>query len=235
MLPIQGLIFDIDGTLIDSNDAHANAWKQVFDENGLSVEFIKIRSAIGMGGDHLLPLLTGLSADSTEGKKLEQRRGEIFRAEYLPQLKAFPRTREMLELLKAKDYRIAIATSASAKDLHALLKQTNLEGLFDMKTSSSDVSSSKPDPDIVEAALKRAHLDARRALMVGDTPYDIEAAAKAGVKTIAFTSGGWTRDKLAQAWKVYRDPAEFLLAVERSEAFIEPFHQAVKESIVSPV
>lgn len=215
MLPISGFLFDIDGTLIDSNDAHAKAWDQTFRENGIEVPFAEIRASIGMGGDHLLPKLASVEKDSSIGKQMEQRRGEIFRETYLPTLNSFSKSRELLQTLRAKAYVVGVATSASAKDLKSLLKQTGLEDSFDTKTNSSDVRRSKPEPDVIEAALEKIAVDSRRTAMVGDTPYDIEAATRAGVRTIGLTCGGWSKQALkeAGAWKVYADPAELLDAV----------------------
>ncbi len=222
MSAIKCVLFDIDGTLIDSNDPHAKAWQDVFRENGFEISYDEIRSRIGMGGDHLLPELTGISKDDVEGQKLEQRRGEIFRDKYLPTLRAFDHARQLIETLKAKDFKTVVATSASSKDLKLLLHQADLENLFDARTNSSEVENSKPDPDIIQAALGEAKVDARQAVMVGDTPYDIEAAASAGVKTIALTCGGWSRESLslAGAWKVFDDPAALLQAVKTNHAFI---------------
>lgn len=220
MLPVASLLFDIDGTLIDSNDAHAHAWQDVFNENGHAVPYEKIRAAIGMGSDHLLPQLISVDADSKEGQALDKRRGEIFREKYLGTLRAFPQARELLETLKAKDYRIAIATSASARDLKMLLKQANLEGLFDAKANSADVEHSKPDPDIIQAALANAEFDRRRTVMVGDTPYDIEAAARAGLRTLAVTCGGWPANELAGAWKIFASPADLLHSLNVGQALI---------------
>lgn len=210
---IKTVLLDVDGTLINSNHEHALAWQKALQEAGYEVGFSALRSKIGMGGDNLLPSLLSLEADSPEGKKISERRGEIFRSEFLPSLKAFPGTRELLKLLRARGYRLTIATSASAEDLGALLRQCGLEELIDLETNSSEAESSKPDPDIIVAALRKSRTKTAEAVMIGDTPYDLEAAKKAGVRSIAFTCGGWDQMYLQQAVEIYEGPWELLTAL----------------------
>jgi HAD superfamily hydrolase (TIGR01509 family) len=220
MVPISGCLLDVDGTLIDSNDAHARAWSDAFSEAHYSVEFSDIRSRIGMGGDQLIPDLIGLGAKDPKSRALQKRRGEIFRREYLPKLVAFDGARELLQILSAKGYQLVIATSASDEDLRALLKQTSLEDVVSLAATASDAEQSKPEPDIVLAALRKIRLSPGRALMFGDTPYDIKAAQKAEVKTLAFTCGGWTERALmeAGAWSVYENPRALLEDVKTGRA-----------------
>ena len=207
---VQAVLLDIDGTLIDSNDAHAHAWVDVGREFGLDIEYERVRWLIGMGGDRVLPRLTGLEEESEQGAKVLERRGEIFRGRYLPQLRPTPGARELLEHLQAEGLTLVVATSASAKDLGPLLRQAGLELLIDDATNADEAEHSKPAPDIVEAALEKAGVPPGHAVMLGDTPYDIEAAARAGVACIAVTSGGWSADELAAAAEVYAHPAALL-------------------------
>ena len=207
----KGFLFDVDGTLIDSNQAHAKAWFDVFQENGIkNVSVEQIREKIGMGGDHLMPDLTGIDADSATGKKISARRAEIFKAQYLPELKAFAGARDLLLFLKKQGYVLTIATSASKDDLAALLKQTVLVSLVHHTVTSSDAEESKPEPDIVASALKKAHLSATEVLMVGDTPYDAEAALRAGVGTIGFKCGGWDLAQVPGVVAVFDGPWELM-------------------------
>jgi HAD superfamily hydrolase (TIGR01549 family) len=213
---LRGVLLDVDGTLIDSNDAHAASWADTFREFGYDIAFERVRPLIGMGGDKLLPQLTGLEHESDRAKQLTARRKEIFNAMYLPHLRAFPGAHELLARLKADDLALIIATSAEKPELNKLLEQAGLEELVDRKTSSSDADHSKPDPDIIEAALERGKLRADDAIMLGDTPYDVEAARKAGVACVAFRCGGWPDRALSDAIAIYDDARALLAGYEQS-------------------
>jgi HAD superfamily hydrolase (TIGR01509 family) len=212
----KAVLLDIDGTLIDSNDAHARAWVEAAGEFGHVVEFGEVRRLIGMGGDKVLPRLTGLEEESREGERLLERRGEIFRSTYLPELRAFPGARELVERMRADGKRLVVATSASETDLKALLEQVSLEWLLEDATNSDDAEESKPAPDIVEAALEQSGEAAADVVMIGDTPYDVEAARRAGVRIIGVECGGWSADELAGAVEVYADPAALLRDYDQS-------------------
>ncbi len=210
------VLLDIDGTLIDSNDAHAHAWVDVGRETGHPIAYDQVRWLVGMGGDRVLPALTGIHAESKTGRELLERRGEIFRSDYLPELRPFPRARELVERLMEHGHTLVVATSASEEDMTALLEQAGLEDLLRRQTSSDDAEESKPAPDIVEAALQRAGSSAQGAIMIGDTPYDVSAARNAGVSIIGVLCGGWTRVSLTGAREVYQDPAAILANFDRS-------------------
>ena len=207
---IQGVILDVDGTLVDSNDAHAHAWVDAFAEFDFDVPYERVRSLIGMGGDNLLPEAIGVEKDSPVGEALAKRRGEIFKERYLKTVNPFRGTRDLLERMRAEGLEIAIGTSAQEDELKALLETADVVDLIDTKATSDDAESSKPDPDIIHAALKRLQLPPAQVLMVGDTPYDIEAAGRAGVRTVAFRSGGWTDAGLNGAIAVYAGPWDLL-------------------------
>jgi len=204
------VIFDIDGTLIDSNDAHARAWVEAFAENGITVAYEAVRRAIGMGGDKLMPLVAGIEEDSPQGKQIATRRGEIFQQVWLPRLRPFPRTRELIKRLHDDGFTLAVATSAKDEELDPLLKTAGVDDLIPTRTSSDDADRSKPDPDIVKAALERTGCPHELSVMIGDTPYDVEAARGAGIRVIAFECGGWSREDLKGATAVYRGAAELL-------------------------
>ncbi len=210
------MIFDVDGTLVDSNDAHAQAWVQAFAEHGITVASERVRRAIGMGGDKLMPLVSGIEEDSSLGRAIAERRKQIFKNQYMPALRAFPGTRELVSRLKHDGYTLAIASSAKEEELHPLLETARVADLIPTRTSSDDAESSKPDPDIVAAALKRTGCPAQAAIMIGDTPYDVEAALRAGIRIVALECGGWSRADLADAIAVYRDPADLLEQYDRS-------------------
>ena len=204
------VVLDIDGTLIDSNDAHAHAWVDVGREFGHEIDFHHVRRLIGMGGDKVLPQVAGLEEDTDEGQRMKERRGEIFRERYLPTLKAFPDARALLERFRDDGYALVVATSASKEDMDALLEQAGIQDLIEEKTSSSDAEESKPDPDIVQAALKSADAKPGEAIMLGDTPYDVQASGRAGVRCVALRCGGWDDGDLGGAVAVYDDPADLL-------------------------
>ncbi|HEY0019831.1 MAG TPA: HAD family hydrolase [Longimicrobium sp.] len=209
-------LLDIDGTLIDSNDQHAQAWVDVGREFGIDIDYGHVRRLIGMGGDKVLPEVAGLEEDSPTGEKIKERRGEIFRETYLPTLKPFPQARELLQRLRDDGWMLVVATSASKDDMDGLLKQAGIKDLIEEKTSSSDAEESKPDPDIVQAALKTAGARPEQALMLGDTPYDVTASGRAGVRCVALRCGGWGDADLGEAVAVYDDPADLLSRYDES-------------------
>jgi HAD superfamily hydrolase (TIGR01509 family) len=217
----NGVISDIDGTLIDSNDAHAASWKEVLDEEGLRSSFEEIRRSIGMGDDKLLPKLAGVEKDTIRGRKISGRRREIFRTKYLPHLKPFPKTRELLLKMRSQGLKLAVATSSTKGDLDDLLRLIPAEDLFDVKVSAEDVEHSKPEPEVFEAALNLCGLESDEALVLGDTPYDIEAAYSLNIQAVALRCGGWSDQDLKGAIAIYDDPKDLLENFESS-----PFYRA---------
>lgn len=210
------MIFDVDGTLVNSNDAHARAWVQAFTEQGITVAYDSVRRAIGMGGDKLMPLVAGIAEDSREGETISKRRKEIFQRDWLPRLRPFPRTRDFAERLHREGFTLAVASSANEAELHPLLEVAQVADLIPKRTSSDDAERSKPDPDIVQAAIQRTHCSKDRIAMIGDTPYDVEAALRAGIRIIGVTCGGWTREDLHGATAVYDDVADLFNRYESS-------------------
>ena len=213
---LKGVIFDVDGTLVDSNDAHAQSWVDTFREAGYDVPFEKVRPLIGMGGDKLLPKTIGVSRDSDEGKKLGERRGKIFHSNYLPHLRPLPGARELVLRVKRDGLKAIVATSAKDDELKSLLKAAHVDDLMEEKATASDAKRSKPDPDIVQAAVDDSGIPKKSLVMIGDTPYDVEAATRAGVRAIGFLSGGWTREALKGAVEIYEGPADLLAHYDTS-------------------
>ena len=213
---LKGVIFDVDGTLLDSNDAHAISWVEAFAEAGYDVPFDVVRPLIGMGADKLLPKTIGISHDSDEGKKLVARHSEIFEERHLPRLGPFEGARDLVQRICSDDLKALVATSARDEQLTELLKAAHVDDLIEERATASDAKRSKPDPDIVQAAIEESGISPKHLVMIGDTPYDIEAAAKAGVRTIAFRCGGWTDDKLKGAAEIYDGPADLLARYEAS-------------------
>jgi HAD superfamily hydrolase (TIGR01509 family) len=216
MQQVRGVILDVDGTLVDSNDAHARAWLDALAERGLHPAFDEARRLIGMGGDKLLPRVSGISEDSPEGQALSRRRREVFKERFLPQLRAFPGAGELLRHMRSRGLKLAVASSAKEDELGPLLKLCGAEDLVHAQTSSDDMDRSKPDPDIVHAALGRLGLAPGEVLMLGDTPYDIEAARKCGAGTIAVRCGGWDDASLVGAVAIYDGPADPLRRYDES-------------------
>lgn len=209
-MPLEVALLDVDGTLLDSNDAHARSWVDALAERGIDVEFEDVRRRIGKGGDKLLPEITGIPLEDPRGEAISKRRGAIFKEKYLQTLKPFPQVRELLEAMRARGLRLVVATSAKKDESQALIEKAGVADLIDKKTTSDDAEESKPDPDIVVAALKRAKTDAQHAIMLGDTPYDVSAAKKAGVACVALRSGGWKDPDLEDAIAIYDDAADLL-------------------------
>ncbi len=210
------MIFDIDGTLVDSNDAHAQSFVDAFAEAGYEVPFDVVRPLIGMGADKLLPKTIGLRHDSEQGKKLLSRRSQIFRQKYLPRLEPFPGSRALVLRVRADGLKPIVATSAKDEELKDLLKAADVNDLMEEKATASDAKRSKPDPDIVEAAVAESGVANGDLIMIGDTPYDVEAATRAGVRSIAFRSGGWSDDNLKGAIAIYDGPADLLARYDSS-------------------
>lgn len=213
---LQGVILDVDGTLVDSNDAHAHSYVEALAENGFDVPYDDVRCAIGMGGDNLLPAVAHVEKDSEAGKKITERKGEIFKAQYLPHLKPFPDVRALLERMRASGLKLVIASSSKEEELQSLLKIADVTDLLDATTSEADVQNSKPAPDPIVVALKKGGLSPNAVYMVGDTPYDIASASKAGVRTIAVRCGGWSDEGLKDAAAIYDDAADILAQYDQS-------------------
>jgi HAD superfamily hydrolase (TIGR01509 family) len=215
MRPV-GILLDVDGTLIDSNDAHAHAWVSALLEAGIRVQFSEVRRLIGMGGDKLLPKIAKLNPDSSEGQAINERRGEIFQREHLPQIRPFPGVKALLSRMRQEGLELAVASSAKHEELSSLLHVFGGEEFIQTKTSSDDAENSKPDPDIIQAALRRLGLPAEKVVLLGDTPYDVQAGLKAGSRVIALRCGGWSDSDLQGAVQIYDDPADLLVHFEDS-------------------
>jgi HAD superfamily hydrolase (TIGR01509 family) len=216
---IRAVIFDIDGTLVDSVDLHARAWQEALAHFGHTVEFAAVRRQIGKGGDQLLPVFVSQEELARRGKEIEAYRSQLFKARYLPQVRAFPAVRQLFECISANGQRITLASSAKADELTAYKKIADIEDLVDEETSADDVERSKPHPDIFAASLgKLGDVDATEALVVGDSPYDAEAAGKIGLRSIGLLCGGFPEEDLRKAGciTIYRNPADLLMHFDQS-------------------
>lgn len=195
----KAILFDIDGTLIDSNDLHAASWHETFRHFGHEFPVETIHGQIGKGGDNLIPsLLPDLPEE--EQAKMRAHVAHLFQRDYLPRAVPFPGVRALFERLTEDGVKIVLASSAKGKEVDYHLGIIGAADLVHATTSADDVESSKPDPDIFQAALaKVAPLGQEDVVVVGDTPWDVKAACKAGLKTIGVRSGGFSDQELEEA------------------------------------
>jgi phosphoglycolate phosphatase-like HAD superfamily hydrolase len=212
----RAVLFDIDGTLVNSNDAHAEAWVKAFAEAGVPVNPVAVRRAIGMGGDKLIPAVSGLASEDAKAKQIAERRGAIFVKEHVPRLRAFRDAAALVSAVKSPGHRVAAASSAKKDELKILLDIAGVAHLLDARTSADDAEESKPDPDIVVAALERLRVAPAEAVLIGDTPYDVEAGRRAGVDVIALRCGGWQDHELHGAIAIYEGPWDLLAKLAES-------------------
>ena len=218
---LRGVIFDIDGTLVASNEAHARSWVQTLSEAGHEVPFDVIWAMIGMGSDKVLPSAAGIDIESSKGKALTARRWEIFQSDYLDKLEPTPGARSLVARMKADGLMTIVATSAGGSELGPLLQAADVADLMDVTTSSSDAAASKPDPDIVTAAVRKSGLKPDELIMLGDTPYDVQAAIGAHVNMVGLLCGGWTKEELSGATAIYDNPGDLLHWYDASPFAIE--------------
>lgn len=210
---IEAFIFDVDGTLIDSNDFHAEAWQKAFEKFGKNISFDKIRPHIGKGADTLLPEFLSEKEIEKFGDEIADLRSEIFKDEYLPRVKPFPQVRELFQRMKADGKKVALASSANEDEVEAYKKIADIEDLAEKTTSADDSEKSKPEPDIFQAALKLLGNPApETVLVVGDTPYDAEAATKAKIRIVGVLCGDFAEKDLREKGcvEIYQDPADLL-------------------------
>lgn len=219
---LAAVLCDIDGTLVDSNRQHAEAWRRAFAHFGIEVKFDGVLKQIGKGGDKLMPVFVPPDRLKQIEKPLKEYRKELFHREFFDQVKPFPGARELLEKMRAAGLRVAVASSSNKEDLGRLKEIAGITDLVEKETSSADASESKPEPDIFQAALQRLHIEPEKAAALGDTRWDMEAALKAGVIAIGVASGGgWNAQELRQAGalEVYRDVAELSGKFEHTALF----------------
>lgn len=213
--PVRAVLLDVDGTLVDSNDAHALAWCEALGDFGHAVTFERVREAIGKGSDHVLAELAGLSEESPRAKEIVEARKRAF-AKLMPRLRPFDGAHELVRALRARGLALVIATSAGADELEVLLQIARVDELVPARTTSDDAPRSKPDPDIVLAAIAKSGRAPRECVLLGDTPYDAEAARRSGIRMIGLRCGGWDDAALASAVEIYDGPRDLLQQLDSS-------------------
>ncbi|MEA5601084.1 HAD family hydrolase [Nostoc sp. UHCC 0252] len=210
-MALEGVILDVDGTLVLSNDIHANSWVEAFAAYDLEVPFETVRPLIGMGGDQLIPkVVPELNDEEGTGKAIAERRKELILNKYKLQITAANGSRDLILKMQKSGLHLVVASSASSQELDILLKIAQVDDLLSEVTTSDDAEASKPAPDIVEAALNKGQMTPDKVVMLGDSPYDIESAGKAGVGVIALRCGGFSDEQLSGAIAIYNDPADLL-------------------------
>ncbi len=214
----QFVIFDVDGTLVDSVDLHAQAWADAFRHFGYDVSAAQARTQIGKGGDQLMPVFLPKADLERVGKDLDKWRGEHYRERYLPRVRAFPGVRPLFDALLARGLRPGLATSSKPEDLKRLEEIAGIADLDFPAATSGDVERSKPHPDIFQATLAKLGAAPGDTVAVGNSPYDAEAAGKAGIATVGVLCGGFPEADLKRAGciAIYRDPADLLARLDKS-------------------
>ncbi|AYO82801.1 HAD family hydrolase [Methylobacterium brachiatum] len=216
---MRAVIFDIDGTLLDSVDLHAQAWVEAFAHFGVETDAAKVRSQIGKGGDELMPVFLPPERIEREGKEIESYRSDLFKQKYLPEVRPFPAVRQLFERIRAAGLKIALASSGKGPEVERYQEILGIADLVDVVTSSDDADRSKPHPDIFEAAAQKLEgFGKAEMIVIGDTPYDAQAASKAGLRTIGVLCGGFPEADLSGAGcvAIYRDPQDLLDGFDRS-------------------
>lgn len=227
---INFVIFDVDGTLVDSVDLHAEAWQQTFEKYGKKIEYQKIRDQIGKGGDQLMPVFFSEKELQDFGEEMEKYRGELFKKEYLNRVKPFPKAHDLVKKVAEERKSVALASSAVSEELEHFKNILDIADYLAGETNADDAERSKPHPDIFEAALRRlGNPPIEKCVVIGDAPYDAIAARKIGLKTIGVLSGGfpekWLRDE--GCVEIYENPTDLLARYADSLLGRKPSAKAV--------
>jgi HAD superfamily hydrolase (TIGR01509 family) len=214
----KAILFDVDGTLVDSNDLHAQAWVDAFAEFDITIPHAEVHDQIGKGGDNLMPALLDEEVVDKHGEAISEARSRIYKDSYASRVEPFADVAELFRMAKRDGWKIVIATSGQSEEVEPHLEKLGVRDLVDAVTTADDAERSKPDPDIFAAALKKVGVASANAIVVGDSPYDIEAAGKLGLRTIAVRSGGFDDEVLkgAGAVAIYDSPADLLARYESS-------------------
>ena len=216
---LQGILFDIDGTLIDSNDIHAACWVEAFEHFGRTFGHDAVRQHIGKGGDLLVPDLLNAREMQTFGDEVREYRGEIFKKKYMKTIQAFPGVEAQLRQLHEMGIRMVLSSSANPDEVKYYAGLIGIEDILEGSTSTEDADISKPSPEIFEAGLQRLKTDATKTIVVGDTPYDILAAHRAALPVAAVLCGGFPRELLGKAEFLFADVEEFVRKIDTVDEY----------------
>jgi len=214
----KAAIFDVDGTLVDSVDLHARAWVEALGHFGHEVSFAAARSQIGKGGDQLLPVFLPPEVVAARGEEIQEFRGTLFKRDYLDRVRGFPGVRALFERVIAAGLRPVLASSAKGDELQVYERAAGIADLVRVETSSDDAERTKPFPDIFRAALDRAGAAASQAVVVGDSPFDAQAAGGAGITAVGVLCGGFPEADLRAAGctEIFAGPEDLLARFEGS-------------------
>lgn len=213
----DAVFFDIDGTLVDSNELHVEAWVRAFAEAGHAIARDAIAGQIGKGADNLVPaLIPGIDEDAAEA--LGDRHGAIFKADYIDRVAPFPKARDLIARVREAGLTVVLASSASGEELKHYCDLLDIGALVDVSTTIDDVGESKPAPDIFAVARDKADVPADTVTVVGDSPYDMDAARQCGMRRVAVRSGGFDDAALTEAGAqaIYDDVADLLARFDAS-------------------
>ncbi|MDX1583157.1 MAG: HAD family hydrolase [Thermoanaerobaculia bacterium] len=222
---LKAIIFDLDGTLIDSNDLHAKAWQEAFEHYGVHLDYETVRLQIGKGGDLLVPDLLGAKEMLAFGEEIEAFRKKHFRENFRDRIEPFEGIAESFTALREKSVRIVVASSSNEKDLSYYLDTLGVNDLIDDATSADDVDMSKPAPHVFAAALEKLGTEPATTLVVGDTPYDILAAHRNSLPIAAVRCGGFPERTLEKAELIFDDVPEIVRNLGRVETMMRDLEE----------
>ena len=197
-MKLKGIIFDIDGTLVDSNDIHTECWLEAFEHFGKTIPYDVMRSQMGKGGDLLVPDMLNAREMREFGEQLKKYRPELFKKKYMERVKPFPGVRDHFEELRKRGIKLALASSSNKDEVEYYTRLLGVGDFLEGSTSAHDANMSKPSPEIFEAALERIGTDPAFTMTAGDTPYDILASHRAALPIAALLCGGFDRQLLAK-------------------------------------
>jgi phosphoglycolate phosphatase-like HAD superfamily hydrolase len=216
---LQAVLFDLDGTLVDSNDFHVRCWIEAFRKFGKRFDYDVVHEQIGKGGDLLVPDLLNAREMRRFGEKVKEYRTELWKREFMPRVEPFPAARDVLESLHARGVKLALASSSNADEVEYYTQLLGVGDLLAASTSKRDAEVTNPSPEIFRAALERSGGDEERTLAVGDTPYDVLAAHRIPLPIAAVRSGGFADQTLGKAEFIFDDVEELMREIDRVDEY----------------